>query len=269
MKIKMSQSSLRNFNKCPKMYYWNKVEGIELKEKGNAVKLGKYVDDILSGKNAEINEEDNGSIWLAKGRGIIRAIDELKLSDNFRDYKKQEKVSFEIEREGFVVEVEGYTDFNTENVIGELKVTTKPDIYLDKFLISEQVGTYLMSKIEYLHVIMYVIQVPELRYNENKENVADYESRCFDDIMRRPGYYFHGYNKDEGRFGVKFMRQEFDLMNLANKYLWLGRMIIMCHEAKFWQDRRSECFNTVKCDYWEACNFGVSFDRYKKREEKP
>lgn len=266
MKVTMSSNSLKTFSKCPKKYYFSKVLGIEAREKSDAIKLGAYVDSIICNSSAHVDESDIDSVWLAKGRAIIRSMSELGILCKFDIYKKQEHVLFEISKPDIDVQVEGFIDLCTDNVIGEIKVSSRPELYLNKWTIGEQVGTYLMSKLEYLHVIMYVIRTPELKHNENKENVADYENRCFDDIMRRPGHYFCGFNNDKDNFGVKFMRQEFDIDNLGNKYVWLAKYIVMCHNENFWPDRRSECYNPTKCEYYEACNFGVSNDRYKKRE---
>ena len=268
MRIKMSASSMKNFSKCPKYYFWAKVEGIETREKSDALKLGKYVDDIVGNGKSEVEESDEQSVWLAKGRSIIRAMESLGISKIFDKYEKQKPIEFEIENNGTIVDITGFMDFAANDHIGELKVSVKPESYLNKWFIGEQVGTYLMSMIEYNSVIMYVVQVPELKYNESKETAGDYEARCYEDIMRRPGYYFHGLNKEKDSFGVKFMRQEFDLIHLAQKYIWLAKQIVDCHENKFWPDRRSECFNPFKCDYLEACSIGVSMDRYKKREDR-
>jgi hypothetical protein len=139
---------------------------------------------------------------------------------------------------------------------------------LSKWYIGEQVGTYFLSDPRYAMVRMYVIQTPELKYNENKETPAIYETRCYEDIMRRPGYYFQGYKvNDDGKvtFGVNFMRQEFDLHHIIKKYKWIVDSIVKSKEEGFWIDRRSECNNPIRCDYFCACTIGVSEDRYIRK----
>lgn len=270
-KITIRQTSMKNYSKCPKLYYWAFVEGIELKEKSDALKIGVYVDTILSGKNAVVSENDIESIWVAKGRAIIRAMDELKLINTFDNYNKQ--VRFRLESDKF--DLTGTLDFAYTDELtghfGELKVSGSPEFYLSPWYIGEQIGTYFISNPKYRYVTMYVIQTPELKYNENKEDTQLYELRCYEDILRRPSHYFQGFKVDDkgnNTFGINFSRGEFDLSHLMRKYNWIVDSMIKSMEENFWPDRRSECNNPVRCDYFYACNYGVSEDRYIRKEKK-
>lgn len=257
---------MKAYSKCPKLYCWNFIEGIELIEKPDAMKIGTYVDNYISGEinQVEMSENTTENIWLAKARAICRVIDELELIAMFGKYDKQKKFTMESER----FDITGTLDFAASYHLGELKVSASPEFYLSPWYIGEQAGTYLMSNPNYQYVRMFVIQVPELRINENKETQTEYELRCVDDMLRRPGYYFHGYNAENEDFGINFVRGEFDLVHLLKKYNWIVDSMIKSKQEDFWPDRRSECKNPVQCNYWYACNFGVSEDRYKKTKKE-
>lgn len=264
----ISYSAMRNFLRCEQLYYDTNVLGLERIEKSDPLKIGKYVDSVLSQKEIDITGEGD-SIWLQKARAIIEGMNTLKITTHIvnQDFKSQEE--FTIQQDG-LPQIHGFIDFHhvSNKFFLELKTTSKPDTYQDKFLIEDQVGTYFLSNPDYQFCVMLIIRTPELVYNENKETPQKYYNRCLDDITKRPRHYFIGYNYETNKFGVKFYRQEMNLDELIKRYKWTVKEIQRCVKENYWPLRKGSCFFPIRCDFYEACSIGISEDRYKKREKK-
>lgn len=263
----ISYSAMRNFLRCEKLYYYTNILGLERVEKSDALKIGKYVDSVLSQKKIDIIGEEN-TLWLQKARAIIEGMNTLGITKHIVNTNFESQKEFTIQQDG-VPQIHGFIDFShtSNKFFLELKTTSKPDTYQDKFLIEDQIGTYFLSNLDYQFCVMLIIRTPELVYNENKENLQKYYNRCFDDITKRPRHYFIGYNYETNRFGVKFYRQEIDTDELVKRYKWTVREIQQCAKKDYFPLRKGSCFFPIKCDFYKACSVGISEDRYKKREK--
>lgn len=260
----ISYSAMRNFLRCEQLYYDTNILGLERIEKSDALKIGKYVDSALNRKEVDVSGEED--VWLQKARAIAEGMHTLGITKHIvnQDFKSQKE--FTIQRDGFP-QIHGFIDFHhvSNKFFLELKTTSKPDTYQDKFLIEDQVGTYFLSNSDYQFCVMLIIRIPELIYNENQENLQKYYNRCLDDIVRRPRHYFIGYNYETNKFGIKFYRQEMNLDELIRRYKWTIKEIQQCAKENYWPLRKGSCFFPSKCDFYEACSIGISEDRYKKK----
>lgn len=261
----LRQTTMTMFSKCPKLYYWYEIEGLEIIEKSYPILIGSYVDKMFAEQEVEITEKDKAELWLVKARAIVEVAGRLNIiPTTVQGYIPQHK--FNIRKDGFP-HISGTLDFihSDGTFFCELKTTSMPDNYLNKFFIEEQIGTYFFCNDNLQYCRMLVIRVPELEYDEKKETIDGYYARCVGDIIRRPAWYFQGYYNKDNTWGVNFYRQEMNLESLIAKYRWIAQDIQRCAQANYWMQRRTECFNPTQCSYYKACEIGISDDRYKKR----
>ncbi len=278
----ISYSALKDFDKCPRAYYYRNIAGQQLIIQSNPLKIGKLVDSILSGKSKEVEQvkglfvhsdiEDN-PMWLAKAMSIVNSIKELGYDKQLEGYEKQREFNVNIQNnsntdtDNTQINLHGFIDFAGTDHFCELKCSGNPDNYLDSFTIEDQVSTYFLSNPNYNYVNMLVIRVPDIKLAKGKMfEYKDYYTKCYDDILRRPSYYFVGKNDT---WGVRFYRTEFDLEALKTQIRWICGEIKRCVNSDYWMQRKSSCFSPFRCDYLDICKTGViSPDRYEKRKIK-
>ena len=263
----ISYSAMRNFLRCEKFYHYTNILGLERIEKSDALKIEKYVDSSLSRKEVDVTDKED--VWLQKARAIAEGMYTLGITKHIISQDFEPQKEFIIQRDG-LPQIHGFIDFHhvSNKFFLELEITSKPDMYQDRFLIEDLVGTHFLSNPDYQFCVILIIRIPELIYNENKETPQEYYNRCYDDITRRPRHYFIGYSHESNKFGIKFYRQEMNLDELIKRYKWTVREIQQCAKENYWPMRKGSCFFPLKCDFYEACSIGISEDRYKKKEKK-
>jgi hypothetical protein len=131
-----------------------------------------------------------------------------------------------------------------------------------------QAGTYLYTNPAYEYVVMEVTRTPAQRLGKNEE-MDDYQSRVYSDIIRRPSYYFIGWNNKTRTFGKKFYRSEFDLKELPMTYHKIVKALRYCIDNELWVNNELGCHSPVTCDYYDIKKTGViSEEIYEIREYK-
>jgi hypothetical protein len=252
----LSYSGMNNFMKCPMLYKLSNIDGWSLKWEGlsDALKIGSWVDSKLTGSEDKSTEEDKKSIWMMKAQAMLKGINRLSPID-MNVYDSQVKCIIDLGE----FKVRGFLDFQKKDVSSliELKCSSKPAFYLNKYWIHDQVGTYFLHDDRLKFVEMYVMRTPGLRV---AEELKDYRQRCYDDMVKRPDFYINR---------VKFYRDEFDLKRIKKRYRWLGGQIQDCIESDYWYQDRTQCLGKWKCDMMSICEGeGVSKRLYEKRERK-
>lgn len=254
--FEISYSSMKLFERCPQAYYLSQIVGVESLTQSDPLKIGKYVDNVLAGKPEmdsieEIEEgEEEKHIWLYKAMAIVEGIKHYELNTLLLQYEKQKE--FTINQDG-IPHLHGFLDFAGDDHFCELKVTGKPEIYKDRFMIEDQVATYFLSNQNYKYCIMFVVKSPELK-PEKKEDIYRYYERCRKDVVGRPYFYFgENFNAREKIFGMRFYRNDFNLDNLIKKYQFVCDEIKMCIDRNYWMQRKSACLFPFLCGYKTIC----------------
>lgn len=264
----LSYSGTNSFTKCPRSYYYSNIIGLRKKEifKTDALKIGVTVDSAL-GNNLNVELPAPTCEWEAKSQAIILMLKSDTLT-GVRDIVStgNSQLKFMLQEDG-VPKVKGYIDFGMQDCFYELKCSSRPDYYTNKFWIHDQMGTYFLSNPNYQYGVLWCIRVPGLKRTGNfkDESFEDYRDRCVRDMTARPTYYFVGYKKDKKLFGIKFYRLEFDLEGLKAKYKWISKQIKQCVDADYWYQDRTQCISPWECDYMRICDTGgISEDMYEK-----
>jgi len=258
--------------KCPRLYYWSNIRGLQIRKDlaSDALRIGSAVDSHLTcGKNI-IDINSLNSLWEAKASAIITVFETLFKIDR---EVCQGQVRFIWQEGDGCPQVKGYIDIqaNDETSFIEIKTTTRPDFYTNTYWIHDQLGTYFLSNDKFRHCDMWAIRVPMLKQTGNfrDESFDQYKERCVRDMLKRPSWYFCGYNKETKTFGLRFYRDEFDLEGLKRRYRWLSHQIKGCVEADYWYQDRTQCISPWQCDYLRVCDTGgVSEDIYEYIEKK-
>ena len=267
----LSYSGENAFKRCPRLYYLAYIVSLQTRWPflSDALKIGKIVDEALTqGSSITTSHNDTdtntNSIWYTKVQAILTAFHQL-FPDVLDGYEGQKEWWWQ--DDGFP-QVHGFIDLSASDHFVELKCTSRPEYYSNPYSIHDQVGTYFLSNSNYEYGIIWAIRTPALRQTGNfkDECFEDYKDRCIRDILKRPAYYFSGYNKETNSFGVKFYRSEFDLDALRDRYKWIVKLIKECAKANYWYQNRTQCLYPFKCDYLNICETGgISEDIYTFR----
>jgi len=263
----LSFTGVNHFLRCPRQYYLSNIKGLQLDEEyqSDALKIGKNVDTALTANpDIEIPEKDKNKLWVAKVQAVLDAFNNL-FPEVLTGYTGQKE--FYWQDDGYP-QVRGFVDLAVHNHFIELKCASRPEYYTNPYWIHDQMGTYFLSNPNYGYGVVWAIRVPQLKQSGNfrDEPLEDYKNRCVRDMLKRPTYYFSGYDKVAKAFGVKFYRSEFDLGAIKARYKWLAKHIKECVQADYWYQNKTQCLYPFKCDYLNICETGgISEDLYTYR----
>lgn len=277
--FEISYSAMKSFEKCPQAYYLSQIVGIQSIKQSDPLRIGKYVDNVLSGKEGlkdievDNNSNDNNNkdkedmIWLVKAKAIVKGMQHYELDTILQGYDRQKE--FTVMHDG-IPRIHGFIDFAGKDHFLELKVTSRPEMYKDMFIIDDQVSTYFLSNPNYKYCNMLVVKVPELKLDKN-EDVFKYSDRITKDILGRPFFYFgENFNAKEKSFGTKFYRNDFNLEELVRKYKFVSEEIKRCIKENYWMKRKCSCLHPFPCDFKSVCelNGQISDNLYKYKNKK-
>jgi hypothetical protein len=247
--------------------------------KSVALKLGTVWDEVIQGKlttgkwsilvpsleKLQVPEFD-----LAKISGMLKACEALEIE--LHPCKPQVVIEDQIENGPWIKAV---LDGKGDGFFVEDKFTSMPKEYLDNFNITSQVGTYFLLDDSFEYCIMRPVQNPQLKpykagkKREHAETVAEYEERCYQDIISRPKHYFLGFDPKTRRYGKKFYRSEFDLAALLWDYANIGLDIQMAQQRNAFYPNYGACRSVYgMCDYRRICDTGGVSDEYFEQRDK-
>lgn len=266
----LSHSGIMNFIRCPKLFYYQNIQGVQLKdsEYSDPLRIGIAVDNYITHflLTGDMNDEFlplNMEIeyqWQAKTIAIIRSFVKLINVDKFISlYSGQLK--FQLNRDGYP-HIKGYIDLNSKsgkNFI-ELKVGKSPEYYLNLFYIKYKLATYFMASDDYISARVWAIRVPQLKRTGKfkTESLSDFSNRCYRDMVARASFYFPGYDLKTRNFGAKFGRVEIDVDEMWGYYRMIADNIKLCVKRDLWMQDGGGCLYPFECDYLPICkNNGV------------
>lgn len=277
----LSFSAVNTFMRCPKMYYFSNILGLQVKAEycSDALKIGSAVDGYITHIRTNFILEQ---LWNAKVNAICKAFDILfNITDIDRNYSGQRE--FHYQEDGYP-QIHGFIDLhaNDNTHFIELKVGRNPDFYLNPFFMRSQLGTYFLSNPDYKYGIVWAIRVPQLKSigQFKDETLEDYKDRCVRDMLVRPNHYFPGYNKSDNTFGIHFYRTAFDikedenqyemsLEGLKKRYRAMAWRIQKCAEVEYWDNDGTACLHPFECNYKRVCDTGKISDSIYEYRMKP
>jgi len=265
----LSHSAVNQYIRCKRAYYFSYIKGIQVYDvmKPGPMKIGAIWDSFQNsaygGKPLNIDEEikkyygnDSHNFDVPKIKALISAFKDLEITTDLSS-KTQSKSFFHAGNHvvSFVLDRE-YKDHFVETKCTSTQNVT--DFFFSIHYLS-QVATYFLANNKFKHAIMEVVKLPQLRSSGqySKETPDEYGKRCYSDIVSRPSNYFQGYNKKTKTFGKKFMREEFNLKQLYDKYKTIGDEIIWRMSRGndlAWYKEESSCLFPGKCLFYEICH---------------
>jgi hypothetical protein len=261
----LSHSTRCVWVKCHHAYYLNKVRGINArKEKMSPPgKYGTMWDKFQENKYGRSHDLTQlagqlgmTDLEIARFNALTSVFNKLKLATrNIEGYVLQKKIL--MPSDGY--NVVGYLDRAYDDHFVEVKISVRPDYYLDPFNISYQVGTYFLANPQWKYVIMEVARIPGLKWDSDNENLSQYEARLTKDIMKRAPMYFPGLKRKECSYGRTFFRSEFPLDEIKRTYEIVGQEI---KDAVNSGDRSTfyksfNCSSPYPCEYLPICQNGI------------
>lgn len=271
-----SVSAMNTYLQCPYKYYLQYIEGVKIKEEAKPLpmKLGTIWDEYVGMKSAQtpIDMEkifdmfDTLQVYpsdRARVMALIKASEDLEI--NFPSGNPQEKIEFHV---GETV-IRGFVDIAEFDHIFEVKLSKSPDFLWQLHNIHFQVGTYLYSNEAWKHCDMLIARLPQARTGKGQysdETDVDFAERMYADIVKRPSYYFIGWNNKSRRYGKRFHRGEFNFGEILETYRNEIATLRYRIDHNLWSKNTFSCNVPTECIFMPVRKTGlVSEAIYERR----
>jgi hypothetical protein len=286
---RLSHSSVNTWLRCRRRWYIEYIKGVARKPtmQSVALKMGTVWDKV---KQAAYSE---GAWKVSTGIGIILDMapdlaleekDQLKLRALVRalgvlDYQPEKcevdvKATYYYNKANAEMFVSGKLDAMPldKPYYYEVKLSGRPDWYTQITNIESQVGTYFLFDERFEFVVMDITRVPDLRQLKGKSDESEfaYEERTYDDILRRPSFYFLGWNNEKKRYGRPFYRREFDIIDVEKRYRVISQELKQAFVDDAIYANPTACLTPFECDFKPICSTGGVSDilfRERTKEE--
>ena len=276
---RLSFSTVSDFLDCKWKYFLKHIKGIHTLNPatGDALKMGQLWDvciqtivgNLPKSKILDtINSYEIPEIAERKVKAVYKAFKDLDINIDImcRPQDRFElSLPYDMANHQFVLT--GIFDRKYKNYFVETKFSGSPDYYHNLFNIIPQVGTYFASDPDMEYCIMEVVRAPGIHQKELSPE--DYEKKCYDDIMSRPGWYFPGWNKVERTFGKKFHRSEFNLEEVVERYQSVYYEIADAASRNSFYKNYKSCYRPFTCDMIPICLFNVMSETQFGIKKKP
>ena len=262
----LTQSAAKMFIQCREKYKRNYIDGIRPKPATMPIpiKLGTLWDAFIGSvmNNEEFKYDDLIQEYqihprdVAKVFALIQAFQDLgiKLSDQV--LIPQFKVAWNCMDTVITGTTDGAGDFG----IQEHKLSGSPDYYTHLESIHFQVGTYLLGNESWEYCDMMIARVPQLKTGSGKNDNEEpemFQKRIYGDILKRPAFYFIGYNREKKSYGKRFWRSEFDLDQIFEMYLMIIEDLKECINYNRFYRNELSCYMPTQCWYMPIRKSGV------------
>jgi hypothetical protein len=252
----LSFSSVRTFDVCPRKFYYTDILGIKRKESFSSLPLrsGSYLHGLVSHSNKPVyftkdELRDRYNIDM-----VYQVMNELNL---FCVDSLHNEPIHELTIVNTQIGLKGILDLYHIDYFGELKLSAKPESYLNNWTAYDQLAYYFLIT---PHKYCYMLPVRTPLLKEGKDEHPDmYRHRLKSDILRRPKFYFpeYGEGRTEFKWGRKYYRSEFDLEGLQTKINWVRNEIRSALNAGYFTQRYANCMSYgYPCDYAPVCETG-------------
>lgn len=280
----ISVSQANTWMRCHRSYKHKYMDGIEVLDRmlNKNMKIGRLIhegmEQIYSDKPVNVDygryfgDEDTREI------GIVKVmLDKLvTLKRPYVTIHGEEIIEPCLPEEGFTVqltdcpEIRGVIDVLYSEHFTEFKTSGNPDYYLTPHYLQSQLGTYFLSDSKLKYCTMKVIRIPQLKSSGQykDENSDKHISRVRDDVDRRPSYYFIGLG-DNGAWGKKFWRTEFDMDEIVERYRHIMHERRLAIKRGCFYKNQTACLYPNPCMYLQLCETGGMSELIYKYKEKP
>ena len=283
----LSFSTCQNFDRCPLIFYFNKIMRISLKKEiqGIALKRGKYfsettrccgLENSMSAKSAKNGKNvadfyQKRGVFLPKNKKKSeKSLDEIA-EDLFTEYEMVHAEicktvtlcirELELLPPGGIFEIpftkhidyhlpinlKGILDILYKGYFVELKYTQKLDFYLNEWLAHRQLLWYFYLTPPEIDRAYMCPVLVPATRQGKEESIKAYAKRTEMDILKRPSHYFPGFKPDKK--GVKFGRVFYRKEFEGEFEAFEKRMKWMRKSIK----------RHVKANYWEPRETGCLF----------
>jgi len=235
--MKLSFSRIQAFIECPRKYYFRYEIGLRKKEIPRPILEGKLLTCLYVGEiPEELEEVDMATIQ--KVEAYVDAMKYLNLLPSVR-------VEVELESENML----GYADFIGDDFLVEIKFGSKPENYLYRPLVMEQISIYALL-IQQPIKTFYICPIRRI------ESFDTYKG-LYNDIIRRPNHYFPFYDPQRHpvKWGLEIYRHEIEsyLPKVEKLITFIQRQIEMRKEENFWEKRLINCNTPYECEFYQIC----------------
>jgi len=274
MKVKLpaiSFSSLADFIHCKLRYKHRIVDGLQVKPEHlpDSVKLGRgwdaYLRYLIEGADYQpaIASLQLNDIQQAKLNALARACEDLQI-----EYKNVGLLGYQYQINVPVGsnQIVGYVDRAYENHFIETKLSTRPDFYRQRENLTYQLGTHFMAYEAWGYADLEITRVPSLKLKSD-ESAEAYEGRCYGDIISRPAFYFIGWDRNSGTYGVRFWRSEFDLDEVFQTFVYVLEEIKNTVRRGSWYPNNLACHVPSPCPFLYIKKSGVISPEIYSRKE--
>ncbi len=277
--MKLSHSSLMNFLRCKRLYYYNNIKGLRVRPErlSQPLLMGSMYDKrmgrLYDGNDIDVDITYMTDASIAKVNAIMQVIDDLDLKPQLNNYISSQ-FHFNYVSDNLILQ--GYYDRKYTDHFVEMKFTGSPQYYLHPFEIQNQIGTYFLADEAMEYCIMEITVAPQLRLSKKSkkrltdESTEEYYERVYEAILKQPSKYFIGLNRNKGTWGKKFYRKEFNLKAIKKRYECITTEIKeSAKRGWFYQNTMACNMFGGKCDYYDICKSGgyVSDSIYTKRSK--
>jgi len=248
----LSFSSLKIWEQCPRKYYYTDILGIKRKEIYSSLplRLGSYFHGLHSQSQIPVyfaEDEIRGKFNIDI---LYKVMLELELYPP--------SIFHEMEVENRDIGFKGIVDLYSMDYFGELKLSAKPENYLNNWLAYDQLAYYFLLRRSVSYAYMLPVRTPALKEGKDEDNEM-YKNRLYKDILSRPKFYFpeYGVNRSQCKWGRKYYAHEFDMELLKRKIAWHRDEIRYALNHGYFVQKFGNCtmYGNL-CDYSPICESG-------------
>jgi hypothetical protein len=279
---RLSHSSKNEWIRCRYSYFLSHIENWEPmpSQMSDPVKMGAIWDKWLA--ECYRQEKYVGSSYLKELCKEYRVIEEDTVYSKLHalckafvnigmklDTSQMLGTQFEINLLALDLNVIGYVDRAYHHYFVESKLSARPDYYEKIHHITSQIGTYFLAMDGWEWVDMEIARTPELKQKDSEEPEA-YSERIFQDIIRRPSFYFIGYNSASRTFGRRYYRSEFPLDEIRRTYKIVMEEMLRAKENinEVIYKNYASCYSPGPCNFLPVCMTGVISDSMFRKKQK-
>ncbi len=270
-----TQSAFKTFSQCNYKYLLSYIYGFRPHDHTlpDAIKAGIIWDDF---KETWYTHRPSNFTQLVKQYRIPQQL-EAKLQALIRAYWEfgiDNPLKYSPETQKHIawdcgdICVTGYLDAAFDEHIFEDKLSARPDFQTKLENIHMQVGTYLYYNENWKYCDMKVARLPGLQTGRgvnSDEGFEGYSNRIYSDIIKRPSYYFIGFNSKTRTYGKRFYRGEFDFEFIKQTYINVQKVMVHMIEDNSWYRNELACHVPTPCWFLPYKKSGVLSEELYQR----
>jgi len=265
---RLSHSSIQDFIRCKRLYYYKHILGLRVKSTNMSVpvKLGSIWDAYIQTKlNPSCDTSADPFLMIeelqvqphdaARIMALIRAYEKLGVREETETHGKF--IGAQVTREAQIgnAVIRGVYDAKWAGWFSEYKLTGNPSNYDNVWSLSSQIGTYFLLDADAYECLMKIVRRPAQRPKRDEEP-TEFEERIYLDVLSRPKYYFDGLKREGMTYGRRFYRREFDLDAVKDRYYHIADEISYYQQREAWYCEYNCYMYNDWCEYLPVCQQG-------------